>query len=211
MTSFLAALSRFIRRLFHVDSYGRSRHPSERHPSERHPSERHLSERPSADRPSQYAANGRVATLETSPPTAALATATAERSVLGSALEAAGAVSDKTPAATADMRRLVYKATYNMPKRRMHAGQFGSRLRKIEPAFTYEKYNFTKLIYLLAAVPDIVSLERVNKQGAAPAYYVRAVLDIKRQLLRVMESFDSEDGWVHVESVIAEMARTVPE
>ncbi len=192
MTSFLAALSRFIRRLFHADPYGQSR---------RHPSERQL-ERHSADRLSQHSENSRTASLVASP----TATATAKRS----ALVETDAVSGNTPAATADMRRLVYKATCNMPRRRMHAGQFGSQLRKIEPAFTYEKYNFTKLIYLLAAVPDIVSLERVDKQGAAPAYYVRAVVDTKRQLLCVMESFDSKDGWVHVESVIAELDRTVP-
>ncbi len=125
------------------------------------------------------------------------------------------AVSKTTAAAVSDfvvleLRQLVYQATCDMPKARMHAGQFGSRLRKIDPSFSYEKYNFTKLIYLLEAVPDIVSLERVNNPGAAPAYYIRSVLDVKSLLRRVMEGFDSEDGWVHVGSVVSAMAAEVP-
>lgn len=104
----------------------------------------------------------------------------------------------------------MYQATYAMPKPRMHAGQFGACLRRISPAFSYEKYGFTKLIYLLAAVPDIVHLERVNNPGAAPAYYVRPVLAIKLLLTQVMETFDSEDGWVHIDSVLSAIAQSAP-
>ena len=106
----------------------------------------------------------------------------------------------------AELRQLVYQATCNMPKQRMHAGQFGSLLRQKDPTFSYEKYDFTKLIYLLEAVPDIVSLERVDNPGAAPAYYVRPVIDIRSRLTQALERFDSEDGWVHVDSVMESLA-----
>ncbi|MEO0377373.1 MAG: DUF3825 domain-containing protein [Cyanobacteria bacterium P01_A01_bin.17] len=113
---------------------------------------------------------------------------------------------DGRNAVPAELRQLVYRATYNMPKQRMHAGQFGSRLRQADPTFSYEKYDFTKLIYLLEAVPDIVTLERVNNPGSAPAYYVRPVIDIRSRLIQAMERYDSEDGWVHVDSVMASLA-----
>ncbi|MEL7144360.1 MAG: DUF3825 domain-containing protein [Cyanobacteria bacterium J06573_11] len=104
-----------------------------------------------------------------------------------------------------ELRRLVYRATCDMPKPRMHAGQFGSRLRRIDSGFSYEKYGFTKLTYLLESVPDIVELERVNHSGAAPAYYVRSVLNVQPLLRTVLENFDSEDGWVHQDSVLSMM------
>ena len=109
-------------------------------------------------------------------------------------------------AVPAELRQRVYQAVYNMPKQRMHAGQFGSRLRQADPTFSYEKYGFTKLIYLLEAVPDIVALERVNNPGAAPAYYVRPVFDISARLKQAIERYDSEDGWVHVDSVMESLA-----
>ena len=109
-----------------------------------------------------------------------------------------------------DRRRLGYQATCNMPKPRMHAGQFGSRLRRIDSGFSYEKYGFTKLIYLLEAVPDLVELEKVNHPNAAPAYYVRSVLNVQLLLLKVLENFDSEDGWVHQDSILSEITTRMP-
>ncbi|MEL6454504.1 MAG: DUF3825 domain-containing protein [Cyanobacteria bacterium J06623_5] len=111
---------------------------------------------------------------------------------------------------SAELRQLVYQATYEMDKRRMHAGQFGSLLRQQDAAFSYEKYDFTKLIYLLEAVPDLVALERVDNPGAAPAYYVQPVVDIQMLLTTTLESFDSADGWVHIESVEAAIATRSP-
>ncbi len=125
-----------------------------------------------------------------------------------------GRLVSREPIATStvpsELRQLVYQATYDMPKQRMHAGQFGSRLRQADPSFSYEKYGFTKLIYLLEAVPDIVTLERVNNPGAAPAYYVRPVADIQQQLIQAIERYDSEDGWVHVDSVAEALAASEP-
>ncbi|MEO0768747.1 MAG: DUF3825 domain-containing protein [Cyanobacteria bacterium J06649_4] len=114
-----------------------------------------------------------------------------------------------------ELRRLVYKATYSMPKKRMHAGQFGSLLRREDPTFSYEKYNFTKLIYLLEAVPDLVSLEKVNNPGAAPAYYVRPVTDTKQLLTQAIGTYQGvereSDGWVHIDSVMQAIAAQAPQ
>ena len=45
------------------------------------------------------------------------------------------------------LRRLMYEATYDMPQRkRTHAAQVGALLRQKDPAFSYEKYNFAKII-----------------------------------------------------------------
>ncbi|MEL6899780.1 MAG: DUF3825 domain-containing protein [Cyanobacteria bacterium J06606_4] len=111
---------------------------------------------------------------------------------------------------SAELRQLVYQATCKMDKPRMHAGQFGSLLRQQDASFSYEKYDFTKLIYLLEAVPDLVALERVDNPGAAPAYYVQPVVNIHQLLTNTLESFDSPDGWVHIESVEAAIARQRP-
>lgn len=117
-------------------------------------------------------------------------------------------------AVSPELRQLVYQATCAMPRRRMHAGQFGSLLRKIDASFSYQKYNFTKLIYLLEAVPDLVNLERVNNPGAAPAYYVRPVMDVKKILTKAIAHYESNsetnDGWVHVESVMEAIAAAHP-
>ena len=113
-------------------------------------------------------------------------------------------------AVPAELRQLVYQASYSMPKQRMHAGQFGSCLRQADASFSYEKYGFTKLIYLLEAVPDIVTLERVNNPGAAPAYYVRPAVDVRQQLMQAIKRYSSEDGWIHVDSVLEALMRPIP-
>jgi len=113
-------------------------------------------------------------------------------------------------AVSSELRQLVYRATCAMPRKRMHAGQFGSLLREIDDSFSYQKYNFTKLIYLLEAVPDLVNLEKVSKPGAAPAYYVRSVLDIKQLLTKAIASYKTEGEWVHVESVMEAIASRNP-
>ena len=41
-------------------------------------------------------------------------------------------LSRERDAVPAELRQRVYQAVYNMPKQRMHAGQFGSRLRQAE-------------------------------------------------------------------------------
>ncbi|MBE9061821.1 DUF3825 domain-containing protein [cf. Phormidesmis sp. LEGE 11477] len=104
--------------------------------------------------------------------------------------------SDVAPA----LRRLIYRATCAMPKPRMHAGQFASLLRRQDSSFTYRKYNFTKLIYLLEAVPDLVVLDRVEKPEAAPAYYVRPLIDMKAMILEAIAPYSDSD-WVHIDSL----------
>ncbi|MEO0807042.1 MAG: DUF3825 domain-containing protein [Cyanobacteria bacterium J06643_4] len=99
------------------------------------------------------------------------------------------------------LRRVLTLATYAMPKPRMHAGQFGSLLRQQDADFSYQKYGFTKLIYLLEAVPELVSLDRVNHPGAAPAYYVRDASRLKQIIAEATKAHPSEDGWVHIETV----------
>ncbi|MEL6469448.1 MAG: DUF3825 domain-containing protein [Cyanobacteria bacterium J06623_4] len=111
---------------------------------------------------------------------------------------------------SAELRQLVYQATCEMDKPRMHAGQFGSLLRQQDASFSYEKYDFTKLIYLLEALPDLVALERVDNPGAAPAYYVQPVVNIHKLLTNTLASFDSPDGWAHIESVEAAIAHQLP-
>ncbi|MEO0770485.1 MAG: OST-HTH/LOTUS domain-containing protein, partial [Cyanobacteria bacterium J06649_4] len=99
------------------------------------------------------------------------------------------------------LRRVLTLATCAMPKPRMHAGQFGSLLRQQDADFSYQKYGFTKLIYLLEAVPELVELERVNHPGAAPAYYVRDASRLNQMITEAVEAYPSEDGWVHIETV----------
>ncbi len=107
---------------------------------------------------------------------------------------------------SAPLRQLIYQAIYQLPRqKRTHAAQVGALLRKQDATFSYEKYNFTKLIDLLEAVPDLVEMERVEpKSGssnAAPVYYVRPVTDTKRLLSNALKSYQSADGWVHLESL----------
>ena len=107
---------------------------------------------------------------------------------------------------SAPLRQLIYQATYHLPRqKRTHAAQVGALLRKQDAAFSYEKYNFTKLIDLLEAVPDLVEMERVEPKSdspnAAPVYYVRPVTDTKRLLSDALKSYKSADGWVHLESL----------
>ncbi|MGB7247517.1 MAG: DUF3825 domain-containing protein, partial [Phormidesmis sp.] len=119
------------------------------------------------------------------------------------------------PRTTPPLRRLIYQAIYAMPQhRRTHAAQVGATLRKKDPAFSYEKYSFAKLIDLLEAVPELVTLERIepdpNKPNSAPVYYVRPVLDVKRLLSEALKEQDSEDGWVHLDSLKAAIAPKAP-
>ncbi|MGB3789790.1 MAG: DUF3825 domain-containing protein, partial [Phormidesmis sp.] len=109
-----------------------------------------------------------------------------------------------------ELRRLIYRATRSMPKPRMHAGQFGSLLRKQDDSFSYKKYNFTKLIYLLEAVPDLVALERVEKYQAAPAYYVRPVMDVKAVLLDAIAPY-SASNWIHIDSLKQSLFEQTPD
>lgn len=179
MTSFFSVISRFFRRLFRADAGG--------------------------DRPLRE--NLPLRTDAVRMPDNAVVNNGAGSHSVNSAEVPSG--QRAVPAVSDELRRLVHRATCDMPKPRMHAGQFGSRLRKIDPSFTYEKYGFNKLIYLLAAVPDIVSLDRVNNPGAAPAYYVRSRLDTRTLIVSVMGDFEQQaegaTGWVHVESAIAAM------
>lgn len=117
--------------------------------------------------------------------------------------------------ASAPLRRLIYQATYKLPRqKRTHAAQVGALLRKQDAAFSYEKYNFTKLIDLLQAVPDLVEIERVEPDpenpNSAPVYYVRPVTDIRRLLSDTLKAYDSADGWVHLESLRETIAAKDP-
>ncbi len=120
-------------------------------------------------------------------------------------LEPSVALSDVSP----ELRRLIYGATCRMSKSRLHAGQFGSLLRRQDSSFSYKKYNFTKLIYLLEAVPDLVALERVEKHNAAPAYYVRPVTDVKAVLLDAIAPYANSD-WVHIDSLKQSLSEKIP-
>ncbi|MEN8446874.1 MAG: DUF3825 domain-containing protein, partial [Cyanobacteria bacterium J06555_13] len=115
-----------------------------------------------------------------------------------------------------ELRQLVYQATYHLPRtQRTHAAQVGALLRKTDRSFSYEKYNYTKLIDLLESVSDLVEMEKViPKPGdpkSAPVYYVRPTVDISQLLTSALESYaeagvagaegPSAGGWVHLESV----------
>ncbi len=114
---------------------------------------------------------------------------------------------------SAALRRLIYQATYHLScHKRTHAAQVGALLRQQDASFSYEKYNFTKLIDLLEAVPDLVALEKVDpdpkNSNSAPVYYVRLVVDtgqLLSQSLQSLQSDQSADGWVHLESLQAAM------
>lgn len=116
---------------------------------------------------------------------------------------------------TASLRQLVYRATYGLPRqKRTHAAQIGALLREQDSTFSYEKYKFTKLIDLLEAVPDLVEMEKVDpapgNPNSAPVYYVRPVTNTKRLLLDTLNSYNSADGWVHLDSLKAAIAQLDP-
>lgn len=118
------------------------------------------------------------------------------------------------------LRQLVYQATYLLPRdQRTHAAQVGALLRKTDRSFSYEKYNFTKLIDLLESVSDLVEMEKVvPKPGnpkSAPVYYVRPAIDIKQLLTDALGSYAQTGGaeageWVHLNSVGEVIAQRMP-
>ncbi|MGC1310330.1 MAG: DUF3825 domain-containing protein [Phormidesmis sp.] len=119
------------------------------------------------------------------------------------------------PRVTPRLRQLLYQAIASMPQRdRTHAAQVGAILKKQDPAFSYETHSFAKLIDLLEAVPDLVTLEREDpnpdSSNSAPVYYVRPVTDTKRLLKDSLKDYDSEDGWVHVDSLMQAIAPKAP-
>ncbi|EDX83795.1 hypothetical protein S7335_1492 [Synechococcus sp. PCC 7335] len=118
--------------------------------------------------------------------------------------------SESPSSASPQLRRLIYRATRSMPRPRMHAGQFASLLRQHDRSFSYKKYNFTKLIYLLEAVPDLVILDRVEKPQAAPAYYVRSVVDMEAVILDAIAPYLGSD-WVHIDSLKQSVFEKNPE
>lgn len=120
------------------------------------------------------------------------------------------------PSPSPELRQLVYQATYHLPRaQRTHAAQVGALLRKTDQSFSYEKYNFTKLIDLLESVSDLVDIEKViPKPGdpkSAPVYYLRPAIDVKQLLTDALGSYTGAEparteqartgGWVHLESV----------
>lgn len=120
------------------------------------------------------------------------------------------------PPASFPLRQLVFQATFHLSRqKRTHAAQVGALLRQKDRSFSYEKYNFTKLIDLLEAVPDLVEMEKTypdpGNPNSAPVYYVRPVTETKRLLTGVLKNYaDSADGWVHLESVREAIATQSP-
>ena len=119
------------------------------------------------------------------------------------------------PRVSAPLRKLVYQAAYELPQeKRTHAAQVGALFRKKDHSFSYEKYNFTKLIDLLEAVPDLVQMEKVEpnpgSHSSAPVYYVRPVVDTRRLLTTALKQYESADGWVHLDSLREAIARQDP-
>ncbi len=127
----------------------------------------------------------------------------------------ASSVRVSTAAVPLALRQLIYQATYELPQqKRTHAAQVGALLRQKDRSFSYEKYNFAKLLDLLEAVPDLVELERVDPDpgspSSAPVYYVRPVTDIQRLLSETLEGYESADGWVHLDSLRRAIAAQSP-
>ena len=120
-----------------------------------------------------------------------------------------------------ELRRLIYRALGQFSDRdRLHASRITLLLKQTDPSFSYEKYQFSKLIDLLRAVPDLVALERVdpasdNAESKArrlpPVYYVRSRLDTTRLITEALRSLDSEDGWVHWQSLAEVVESRSPE
>lgn len=189
MSSLFASFFQFLKRLFRAEP----RRPKR---TEGQPVHGQLSNNPD---------DGRLSAPE-------ISTGSKPRSDL-QAVSAGATVSQAASVSSSDiapeLRRLIYRATYLMPKPRMHAGQFGSLLRRQDRSFSYKKYNFTKLIYLLEAVPNLVALDRVEKYEAAPAYYVRPVTDMKAVLLDAIAPYSNSD-WVHIDSFEQSLAEKKP-
>jgi hypothetical protein len=137
----------------------------------------------------------------------------ASLSAMTATVKPAQAIALRTEAAS--LRQLIYQATYELPSRkRTHAAQVGALLRQQDRTFSYEKYNFTKLIDLLESVPDLVTMEKVDPNpgsaNSAPVYYVRPVVDIRQLLTWALKRYDSAAGWVHLDSVKEAIAQRDP-
>ena len=190
MSSLFAPLFQFLKRLFRVTSH-RLEHE---------------------DQPVHDQSNNRLSSRGHSP-ALELATSSTEQSAVrptSSGVAVLPEPSVDSSNVSSGLRRLIYGATCGMSKSRLHAGQFGSLLRRQDSSFSCKKYNFTKLIYLLEAVPDLVALERVEKHNAAPAYYVRPVTDVRATLLDAITPYANSD-WVHIDSLKQSLSEKIPD
>ncbi|MGB3789501.1 MAG: hypothetical protein WA949_15940, partial [Phormidesmis sp.] len=110
MSSLFASLVRFLKRLFRLE------------PRHLQPVEGQANQgRSTSDQSTLNLQNGRSPVLETA------TGSNGQSAQFGvSAMPTPSAISPVSP----ELRRLIYRATRSMPKPRMHAGQFGSLLRK---------------------------------------------------------------------------------
>ena len=137
---------------------------------------------------------------------------------------------ERSPAdAPNELKQLVYQATCQLrPNQRLHASRIAGLLKQADPSFSYEKYHFTKLIDLLRAVPELVSLEKVEPEVVRepapvgetasairarrlpPVYYVRSRADTTRLIQRGLQSFGDGREWVHWQSLEEAIAARSP-
>ena len=200
MTSFFESVATFLKRLFQRRrSRNRSVGSADKGAAKAQRSSNPFVDRPFVDRPS---AGKPFSGPSSAPPSSLSATASAE------------------------LRRLVYKATCRLGrKQRVHASKVALLLKQADPDFSYEKYGFAKLTDLLRAVPELVALEKVEPESSSagvqqqlpPVYYVRSQANTTALIeagLRAFESQLSEDGqaeggqgWVHWQSLESAIAQ----
>ena len=117
------------------------------------------------------------------------------------------------PEATPKLRRLVYEVAYRLRQDKPTQGaQVGPVFRRVDPNFSARRYGFAKMFELLEAVPDLVSLEKQAPSSATTQFifYVYPVNDVRRLVTEAAQSYSSEDGWVHEDSLKEAIAQKDP-
>lgn len=117
------------------------------------------------------------------------------------------------PNVTPKLRRLVYEVAYRLRQDKPTQGaQVGPVFRRVDPDFSVRRYGFNKVFDLLAAVPSLVSIEKeeLNNANTQFIFYVRPVNDVRTLLTEAVESYRSEDGWVHEDSLKEAIAQNAP-
>lgn len=119
----------------------------------------------------------------------------------------------ENPLVTSKLRRLVYEVAYRLRQDKPTQGaQVGPVFRRVDPDFSAKRYGFAKMFDLLDTLPALVSIEKepTNRETGQFIFYVRPVNDVRTLLSEALQSYSSEDGWVHEDSLKQAIAQKDP-
>lgn len=115
--------------------------------------------------------------------------------------------------ATPKLRRLVYEVAYRLRQDQPTQGaQVGPVFRQVDSNFSAKRYGFAKMIDLLEAVPALVHVDKEMPDSATGQYvfYVRPAQNIRNLLTEAIAQYNSEDGWIHEDSLKEAIAQQDP-